>query len=134
MKNPWSNARLQRLFGQYNRKYFRGKLSHYRIKTGILRGACGICYTQQKRIIIDVKKHEADSDIQSTVLHEMAHAICERPGEGHDIYFFEQVESLLRKKAPITISASEYDAVIILVVVAPRRFPLLNRELDRIRT
>src|SRR4029077_6822002 len=51
---------------------------------------------------------------------------------GHDAKFFAQLEWLLRKKAPITISNPEAGAANILRDIVPARFALLKRKMDRL--
>jgi predicted SprT family Zn-dependent metalloprotease len=84
-------------------------------------------------IKIDVARHRSDRELRSTLLHEMCHVAAHRKGgRGHDVKFFEQLEQLLRKKAPITIEDPEAGKARVQSELVPARFPLLKRKMDRI--
>lgn len=51
---------------------------------------------------------------------------------GHDAKFFEQLEQLLRKKAPISIADPEAGTARVQSELAPAQCPLLKRKMERI--
>ena len=86
MAGKWANERLRKLFRRYNRMYWDGKLSRFRVCLGdhvsdeSKYDSSGRCYHRLKKIEIDPRK---TNDVQSTLLHEMAHAATgERAGHG----------------------------------------------------
>ena len=114
-KTEWSNKRVSRLFDRYNRLYFRGKLSDYRVAIGTLAGGTrGRCYWSKRKITIDAEHHASDRELRGTVLHEMAHAACAGRSQGHDVHFFAHVERLLQRGAPVTVDTGEAGNVVIL--------------------
>jgi hypothetical protein len=63
----------------------------------------------------------------------MCHVAAHRNGSrGHDAKFLEQLEQLLRKKAPISIADPEAGGARVQSELVPARFPLLKRKMDRI--
>lgn len=128
-KTNWNDKRLRRLFDRYDRLYFRGRLSGYRVQIGTL-GYFGLCDDRKRIITIDVARHKTDRELRGTVLHEMCHAVARAPW--HSVEFFAQVECLLRKGAPITVSDAEAGKVSSLANVVPARFPLLKARMDRV--
>ena len=123
---PWSDERLRKLFDHYNRLYWRGKLSGYRVILADLskERAWGLCEWKKKIIRID----QHCPQLRGTLLHEMAHAASR---SGHTVPFFAQLERLLKRGAPVKVDASEAGNVTILNDVIPRRFPLLRAKMQR---
>jgi len=107
----WTSARLKKLFNYYNKKYWKGSLEDaHVIRNDKLAAAYGICYYEENRIEINVKVMKSDKGVRSTLLHEMCHlkAGNESGRNGcHDSMFFAQVETLLRKNAPIEVGTPE---------------------------
>jgi hypothetical protein len=81
-------------------------------------------------ITVDISAHDSDSDVRATLLHEMAHAAAKR-STGHDVYFFAQLEHLLRQGAPIKVAAPEAGCATILDNLVPTRFPLTKKAMDK---
>lgn len=132
-KLHWTAERLQRLYDRYNRLYFRGRLSHYRITAAPLpEHIMGLCEWSKRKLTIDLDKHTSDRELRGTVLHEMGHAAAEKGEHGHGIHFFAEVEKLLRQGAPITVNTPEGGQVEVLANLVPKRFSFLKRKMDRI--
>jgi hypothetical protein len=125
----WSEERLRRLFGRYNRIYWHGKLSGYRVVLADLyqEGLVGSCELGKKLIKID-PHGESDREVRATLLHEMAHAASR---SGHTVPFFAQLERLLKRCAPVKLNAAEVGRAEILADVVPKRFPLLRARIQR---
>ena len=128
----WSVERLRRLFERYNRIYWRGKLSGYRVVMVDLSAnhAIGYCNRREKRIEIDIDQHTSDHEVRATLLHEMAHAAAREPG--HSVRFFYQMERLIRLGAPVTVSSPEAGQARILQDIVPKRFPMLRAKMQRV--
>ncbi len=114
MKTTWTQARLQRLFERYDRRYWRGKLSRvYAVEIADLskNRHLGICYRKTRKIVLDITAHSKDREIRATLLHEMAHAADKsKSRHDHGDGFLAQIEYLLRKRAPITLQMPELGA------------------------
>jgi hypothetical protein len=134
MKQTSPEKRLIQLFQRYNQLYWSGKLPEYRIGTASdLGGLLGQCDARTRTIQIDVAKHKSARELRSTLLHEMCHLAADRKGSrGHDAKFFEQLEQLLRKKAPISIADPEAGMATVQSELVPAQFPLLKRKMGRI--
>jgi hypothetical protein len=133
MKQTSLDKRLNQLFQRYNQLYWSGKLPKYRIVDAPTLRCLGRCDPRRRTIEIDVSKHKSERELRSTLLHEMCHVAAHRKGSrGHDAKFFEQLERLLRKKAPISIADPEAGEARVQSELVPARFPLLKRKMDRI--
>ena len=134
MKQTSPDRRLSRLFQRYNQLYWSGKLPVYRIvPVSDLGSFLGRCDARTRTIEIDVAKHKSARELRSTLLHEMCHVAAHRNGSrGHDAKFFEQLEQLLRKKAPISIADPEAGKARVQSELVPARFPLVKSKMDRI--
>jgi predicted SprT family Zn-dependent metalloprotease len=133
MKQTLLDKRLNQLFQRYNQLYWSGKLPKYRIVDAPTLRCLGRCDLRRRTIEIDVPKHKSERELRSTLLHEMCHVAAHRKGSrGHDAKFFEQLEQLLRKKAPISIADPEAGKARVQSELMPARFPLLKRKMDRI--
>jgi hypothetical protein len=133
MKKTLPDKRLSQLFQRYNQLYWSGKLPEYRIVDAPTLGCLGRCDPRRRTIEIDVQKHKSERELRSTLLHEMCHVAAHRNGSrGHDAKFFEQLEQLLRKKAPISIADPEAGKARVQSELVPAQFPLLKRKMDRI--
>lgn len=129
-KTNWSPARLIQLFQRYNSRYWKGKLSRYVVKIGDLsdRGAIGLCLFIEHEIVVDVAAHSNDAEIRSTLLHEMAHAADKSTSRyAHGDGFFEQIEHLLRQKAPISLTMAEMPGHKFPLAAVPKKFPLCRK-------
>jgi SprT-like family len=124
-KSGWTEQRLQRLFGRFNRRFWRGRLPNVAIRIHELDDAWGEIDWKHREIRINVAK-QPDREVRATLLHEMAHLATPRKS-GHDSPFWLQVERLLQQKAAIKVGFSETDDLRILADVVPRRFPLARR-------
>jgi hypothetical protein len=125
----WTEKRLERLFQHYNRTYWRGRLSGYRITRAGLSESLGECDLQRKLIRIDTDKHKSDPELRGTLLHEMSHAAARC---GHSIPFFAELERLIRRGAPVAVDSAEAGSARILRDIVPKRFPLLRAKMDRV--
>ncbi len=134
MKQTSSDKRLSHLFQRYNQLYWNGQLPEYRIApVSDLGSFLGRCDARTRTIQIDVAKHKSARELRSTLLHEMCHLSAHRNGSrGHDAKFFEQLEHLLRKKAPISIADPEAGMAPVQSELVPAQFPLLKRKMGRI--
>ena len=125
--------RLCRLFDRYNRLYWREKLSDCDVTCVHLKSSMGRYDPLTRTIMIDIAKHRSARELRSTLLHEMCHAAAhQRGGQGHGEKFFEQLEHLLRKKAPISIADPEAGKAHIRAELVPARFAMLRRKMGRI--
>jgi len=124
-KSQWTDEKLTRLYGYYNRKYWSGRLPAYRVEIADLtkEGAVGLCNYRHRIVQIDTAKHRSDRVIRSTLLHEMAHVATSR-NRGHGEKFWEQLERLLRKGALVEVGFSEAPDLHVLEGAIPRRFRL----------
>ena len=138
MKSHWNDERLRNLFERYNRIYWRGKLSGYRVVRAALseENCRGNCNWRKKIIRIDTDQLESDRNVRSTLLHEMCHGAARerRVGLGHGVRFFAQMERLIGRGAPVTVGGSEAGHARILANVIPKRFPLLRAKVERIES
>jgi hypothetical protein len=75
-------------------------------------------------------KHKTDRDLRGTLLHEMAHAAS--PWAGHTVPFFAQMERLIKRGAPVTISFAEAGAAKAYGELVPKRFRLLRAKMQRV--
>jgi hypothetical protein len=123
---PWSDERLRKLFDHYNRLYWRGKLSGYRVVLADLSKERAWGHCEWKKKIIRIDQH--CPHLRGTLLREMAHAASR---SGHTVPFFAQLERLLKRGAPVKVDASEAGNVTILNDVIPKRFPLLRAKMQR---
>ncbi|HVT02037.1 MAG TPA: SprT-like domain-containing protein [Thermoanaerobaculia bacterium] len=107
----WTDERLRREFERFRDQYWPGKLRKYSVKMGVLDGdlsdSMGVCECRLHLITIDPVKHSSDSELLSTLLHEMAHAAAGPKGTGHGSPFLDQLEYLLQAGAPITMGFPE---------------------------
>jgi hypothetical protein len=126
MKTTWNNQRLERLFANYNRRFWAARLKAIPVKLGACPGKTMGYWQSGKGITVDVMRHPSDREIRSTLLHEMCHhASGDTSGlGGHGPKFFSQLERLLRQGAPVSIGSPETGGVVILSGVVPKRFPL----------
>lgn len=118
METKWTEHRLQRLYEDYNRQYWDGKLRDARIVIKSLDessiGRCELDFSQPDQplrflITIDVAAHKTDQHVISTLLHECCHVatILVNP-RGHGIGFSKQIEQLFIKGAPIEFHQARY--------------------------
>jgi len=129
-KTNWTEERLRRLFRRYNQRYWRGKLSRYAVSIGDLKEihAVGLCKRAVHQVVVDIAAHDSDSEIRATLLHEMAHAADKSKSRyGHGDGFFEQIENLLRQRAPIRLSMPEMPGHTLPLVAVPKKFPLCRK-------
>jgi hypothetical protein len=128
MKTTWTEARLQRLFDRYNKRFWRGKLRGYTVGTKDLsgEGEMGVCDCKRRAISIDVAAHRSDREVRATLLHEMAHAAAPNGYPAHGYPFWGQLEMLLKKGAPVSIGFAEAGSLVKTLNV-PRRFKLCRK-------
>lgn len=133
MKTKWTQARLEKLFARYNRRYWRGRLPSYSVAPGRLDGSVGLCDRAERRITIDLRAHPSDAAVRDTLLHEIAHA-ADTTGNpvAHGRGFWAQVERLLRQGAPINVGHSELPGIPPLVDSVPREFHLCRAALQKL--
>lgn len=80
---------------------------------------------------MDIEAHASDKEIRSTLLHEMAHAAAGSGSTSHGSHFWEQIEHLLQKGAPISVGSSETGGLSLVRGVVPATFPLARQALNR---
>lgn len=126
MTSYWTEIRLARLMARYRTQYWprSRRLTRYRIQLATL-DCLGQCDYEQRALLLDIKRHSSDRDVRVTVLHEMAHVVAGRTGHGSR--FWEQIEHLLQRGAPITVSFPELGEHGFQYPVIPRRFRLARR-------
>jgi SprT-like family protein len=130
-KTTWTNARLQKLFERYNRKFWSGKLHNIVVRDARLEGSQGEWDPAKREIALDALKHGSDREIRSNVLHEMCHAAAHPERTGHSYKFYTQLEHILGQKAPVTIGSPETPGLKILAGAVPRRFPLARAMMEK---
>jgi len=119
----WTEARLNRLYSLYNEKYWDGSLSRFEVKIGKpSQSAVGLCDLDARTIVLDLRAHRTDSEIRGTLLHEMADVAAGHGGFVHGRRFWKQIEHLLRRHAPITLTMSEAPTHRLLAPAIPRQF------------
>jgi len=130
----WTESRIRRIFDRYNDRYWRGRIPRYNVVLGGENptGPFGFWDPRRKIIRIFPASHKNDAVIRSTLLHEMVHAHLKREARIHGEKFWFEVERLLRKGAPISVTASEAPDVRILAGSIPKRFPLARRAMERV--
>jgi hypothetical protein len=130
-KTTWADQRLRNLFDRYNRIYWQGSLSMYRVIISSLasEGCIGRCNRINRLIEIDPDGHTSDKQLRSTLLHEMCHATSRG---GHSLEFFREVERLLKRRAPVSVYCGEAGRAKILNGIIPKQFPLLRKKMERI--
>jgi hypothetical protein len=105
MRGKWTNARLRKLFHRYNQMYWDGKLLRFDVCLVQMSDASnwdssGRCFHRLKRIEIDPQK---TGNVQSTLLHEMAHAATGEKAE-HGPKWEKEILRLIGLGAPISPS------------------------------
>ena len=122
MRTNWTHKRLNRLFERYRVLYWprSRRLRTHGIQISPLEGACGRWDGEQRILHVDVSKHPSDREIRATLLHEMIHAVVGRAGHGAP--FWEQLEFLLARRAPITVGFPELGERGNHLCVIPARF------------
>jgi hypothetical protein len=127
-KANWTDERLTGLFRYYNRKYWGDRLPKYSVSAADLsaKDCLGQCDWRLRTIEIDTAKHKNDRAIRATVLHEMAHAATTRQ-KAHGLKFWEELERLLRKGAPLKIGFPEAPGLRILNSAVPRHLKLCRK-------
>lgn len=129
MSTEWTDRRLARLYEEHNATYWGGDLPSFTPAVGEVEGGClGICYFDDRRVVIDAAAHEKDDDVEDTLLHEMCHvAAGPGPNGGHHSGFFEQLERLLSIGASVSVGFAESGGVKHLEMI-PDRFPLCRQK------
>src|SRR6267378_2497313 len=98
----WTQRRLDNVFREYNERYFDGRLKEWGAAIASPNALwVGFCEFKLKQLMVVTDTLPDDSEIQSTLLHEMAHAAARRAGHGYA--FWEQIERLLQQDSPITL-------------------------------
>lgn len=141
MKPEWTADRIKRLFDEYNERFWDGRLPNYRISTQrFSRAFYGKCNWRRHVIKINTTHIESYEKLRHTLLHEMAHAGNRSRGgrgaghgAGHGVGFVEQLEMLLRKRAPFRLDASDVRGYLRLVLEIPKRFPLCRKAVRRLQ-
>ena len=99
-----SQAELQRLFGCYNRRYWRSRLGCYTILVTV-KHAGGFCDTRHRTIYINPCTPAKEKDAARVLPHEMAHAAA---NSGHGKIWQREMRRLIRLGAPLKKELSEY--------------------------
>ena len=74
-KTTWTDERLQRLFQNYNRKFWKGQLAGWIVNAEENHYvAQGYCNRKTKCISVRWEAHRTDMEVRATLVHEMAHA------------------------------------------------------------
>ena len=128
-KTIWTEKRLSRLFLRYNRLYWKGGLRNFSVSIAPI-DYLGFCDSRGHNISINVESHKSDSEIRSTLLHEMAHAAAKTEELSHGYQFWAQIEHLLRRRAPINVSFSEAPGMGIVANAVPKSSPLARKAMN----
>jgi len=72
LKTTWTDQRLRRLFGKYNRLYWSSDLPDYSVSL-TKEFNRSRCEEAQRTILINADSYESDSALRADLLHEMAH-------------------------------------------------------------
>jgi len=92
------------------------------------RRAFGICDWKRHEITVDIAAHASDAAVRTTLLHEMAHAAETATSQyTHGDGFFQQIEYLLRRHAPISLEMSEMPGHRLPLAAVPKKFPLCRK-------
>jgi hypothetical protein len=123
----WTAARLVALFDEYRTQFWpeHPTLPAYRVECCRLDLGSGECDFDARVLRIDLAKEDSDEDVRSTLLHEMVHAVVGRGG--HDAAFWEQLEYLLERHAPLVLTRGELGECGQGLHVVPERFVLARR-------
>ena len=123
----WTNARLDRLFTRCRLRYWPAsrRLCLYRVEVASLQWEWGKCDFEGRVLSLDASRHSSDREVRATLLHEMVHAVVGRPGHGAP--FWTQLEYLLARRAPITLSFPELGEWGKHLCVIPVRFRRCRR-------
>lgn len=123
----WTDDRLARLFARYRRKYWptSRRLRRYSIRVAALDHYCGQCEYDTRTLLIDPAAHPSDRELRATVLHEMIHAVVGMGG--HHAPFWTQLEYLLARGAPVTVSFPELGERGSHLCIIPARFRRCRR-------
>lgn len=97
-KAKWTEQRVQRLFGRYNKTYWRGNLPPYAVRVRKLEGCLGICFFKEREIVIDTNAHK--SDRKSVQPYSMKWRTLPLPGKGMGINFGRRLSSCSDVKLP----------------------------------
>ncbi len=92
-------ACLQKLFDQYNRRYWDEVLPRYRLVISKRHGGAGCCDTRNHLIFVHPSVAWDSRHAKATLLHEMAHAFA--PANGHGERWQHEMQRLARLRAPI---------------------------------
>jgi len=128
----WTQRRLENLFQKYNKLYFNNSLKHWGVAIGQPEPeAVGLCDYEHKQLVVATDK-QTDAESRATLLHEMAHAAAKTAGHGYK--FWEQIEKLLKKSAPITLGFPEAPNNRTFVDIVPKRFRFCRKELEKLES
>ncbi len=83
---------------------------------------------------MDTDKITSDAEVRSTLLHEMAHAAAGRERVIHGYEFWDQVERLLQKSAPITLGFPEAPNNRTFADIVPKKFRLCCKEMEKLES
>lgn len=103
----WSTDRLRRLYERYNRHYWAGKLPTWEIVIASLDDEMAHVDFRAQCLRIDIAQHSSDRAVRATLLHEMCHIAAGNHGTAHGSAFLEQMEKLLRLRAPVSMGFPE---------------------------
>ena len=98
MKTTWTDQRLRRLLGKYNRFYWNSALPDYSVSLSKeFKGAR--CEKAQRTILINADIYESDSELTADLLHEMAHAAT---NIGHGKLWKGEMDRIKNLGAPVS--------------------------------
>jgi hypothetical protein len=129
----WTQRRLENLFQKYRNLYFDGHLKDWGAAVGGLgtESLLGRCDFEHKQLIVDTDR-QPNAEVHATLLHEMAHAASGRPEHGYR--FWEQVELLLKKKAPVTLGRPESPNNRTFQGIIPKRLRLCSEAMKALES
>jgi len=101
-KPGWTEERLQRLFDDYNRRYWRGRLPRYNVVISDTYWGSA-CDRRNRQVFFHpvVFERSSERQVRETLLHEMAHAAT--PGV-HSKAWYREMKRLHRLGAPVDAS------------------------------
>lgn len=100
-------GQLNRLFADFNGRYFGGRLRRYRLRFGVrrMKGSAtpplGYCESPLLQITIHPKLAGDTARLIEVLLHEMAHAATAAEAPSHGIGFRKEMLRLRRRGAPV---------------------------------
>ena len=98
MARPRPDRSPQRIFDDFNGRYFEGGLPRFRVRRDFKAGASAYCAIEARRIRLPVDLVDSD-ETEQAVLHEMVHIVT---GGAHDDAFRQELQRIAEAGEPAT--------------------------------